>query len=388
MKLHNRRSDILQATTRIMSSAPNKGNNSSVAASNASSPAFRLMLLVAMVVQNSAVVLVGRYTRSTGAASNMFIVSHFIFVTEVAKLIGSCALEQFTTGRLFRSIKLNIIDTPIDTLKTLIPALLYLLQNSLLYIALSNLSAPLFQVTYQSKLLTTALVSVVMLDRRYTFVQWICLTALGFGVAIVVLGENSKSSSTASGDEQNMTKGLLAVLVACFSSAFAGVYFEVVLKKPSGGAIVSLWMRNFQLAFFSAAIAAGQILYENHKMEAAEVKPILYGFDFWVWVLVALQAGGGLLIAAIIKYADNVLKGLATGVAVAVSTFCSMIIFGTPLTMQFAFGATIILMSVYWFSNSGAAAPKKTEPSGLSSEDKDDSDGLQLSEMKPILASV
>ena len=86
MNLHNRRSDILQATTRIMASTVSKSNNSSVAASNASSPAFRLMLLVAMVVQNSAVVLVGRYTRSTGAASNMFIVSHFIFVTEVAKV--------------------------------------------------------------------------------------------------------------------------------------------------------------------------------------------------------------------------------------------------------------------------------------------------------------
>jgi UDP-sugar transporter A1/2/3 len=110
-----------------------------MAASNGSSPTFRLMLLTAMVVQNSAVVLVGRYTRSTGMTSNMFTVSHFIFVTEVAKLIGSCVLEQLTTGRLLRSIKLNIIDTPLDTLKILIPALLYLLQNSLLYIALSNL---------------------------------------------------------------------------------------------------------------------------------------------------------------------------------------------------------------------------------------------------------
>jgi hypothetical protein len=76
----------------VTPSNSNKGNgssgssNSTALASNASSPAFRLMLLIAMVVQNSAVVLVGRYTRSTGAGSDMFIVSHFIFVTEVAKV--------------------------------------------------------------------------------------------------------------------------------------------------------------------------------------------------------------------------------------------------------------------------------------------------------------
>lgn len=37
--------------------------------------------------------------------------------------------------------------------------------------------------------------------------------------------------------------GLIAVLVACFSSGFAGVYFEKLLKGSSTG----VWMRNIQL---------------------------------------------------------------------------------------------------------------------------------------------
>jgi hypothetical protein len=64
-----------------------------------------------------------------------------------------------------------------------------------------------------------------------------------------------------------------------------------------------------------------------------------------------------------------------------------MILFGTPLTLQFAFGATIILMSVYWFSNSGSAPKKSEPPSSLGNYD-DNTIGLKSSEMKPMLASV
>ena len=41
----------------------------------------------------------------------------------------------------------------------------------------------------------------------------------------------------------NSLVGLVAVLCACFSSGFAGVYFEKVLKTSNA----SLWMRNVQL---------------------------------------------------------------------------------------------------------------------------------------------
>ena len=118
-------------------------------------------------------------------------------MNRISQFLLSCALEyNGTSGQLYKSIKENIFDRPLDAIKIIIPSLLYLVQNSLLYVALSNLSAPLFQVTYQAKLLTTAVVSVIMLNRRYSFKQWICLTLLGVGVAIVVLGEKGDKDSS------------------------------------------------------------------------------------------------------------------------------------------------------------------------------------------------
>jgi solute carrier family 35 (UDP-sugar transporter), member A1/2/3 len=129
----------------------------------------------------------------------------------------------------------------------LVPALLCLVQNTLLYVALSNLALSLFQVTSQGGLVTTTAVSVFMLKHKYTLQQWVCLTAIRVGVAIVVLGEQQTGggSSAATTDKQNLGKGLTAVSIACLSSALTGVYFEKVLKRPSKDATLvqpaSLW---------------------------------------------------------------------------------------------------------------------------------------------------
>lgn len=341
---------------------------------------FKMLLLVMMVFQNSFTVLVGRYTRAGVAESELFDVNHLILVVETCKLIISAGLEFYTTqGKLWLSIETHILQRPADALKILVPALLYLVQNTLLYVALSNLTAPIFQVTYQAKLVTTALVSVFMLQRSYSMQQWICLFLLSMGVAVVVLGETKTKAVAAatrsllSGDSapaaQNLVLGLTAVSIACFSSALAGVYFEKVLKKPSVDATkqapASLWMRNIQLSFFSIVIAAIQGLF---KEAPAVPQSYFHGFSVWAWILIFLQAGGGLLVAAVIKYADNVLKGLATGVSVVFATALSMIFFGTPLTGQFSVGAALILAAVYFFSNPLPVAfvgdsGKKTEDS-------------------------
>ena len=351
-----------------------------------SSPNFKLILLTAMVLQNSSTVLVGRYTRSSVKVEELYAVDAIIMSAEIGKLVLSCVLEHFTTnGQLIPSIRANIIEQPHDALKIMIPALLYLVQNSLLYVALSNLTAPVFQVTYQTKLVTTAVVSVMMLNRKYNFQQWICLVVLSLGVAIVVLGESSSSQPKVITGEQSLTVGLVSVTISCLSSALAGVYFEKVVKTASGEKQrpVSVWMRNIQLAFFTICLALVQSIFKG-DFTSADSKSYLHGFTFWVWVLVLLQSAGGLLVAAIIKYADNVLKGLATGVSVCFATGVSTVLFGTPLKQQFVLGAGMILGSVYVFSNPisfkksfDTATVTETDPKIAKNESND--------EMEPIL---
>ena len=82
------------------------------------------------------------------------------------------------------------------------------------------------------------------------------------------------------------------------------------------------------------------------------------------------------MVAAVIKYADNVLKGLATGVSVCFATAASFVLFRTPIGGQFSIGAAFILTSVYFFSN----PIKSKQAPGLSQSGSRDE-----MEIKPIL---
>ena len=267
-----------------------------------------------------------------------------------------------------------------DSWKMAIPALLYSLQNSLQYIAASNLDASTLQITYQLKILTTALFSVLLLRRKLTGRKWLSLFMLAIGVTLVqvplsafhsdsatlsthdsstsswfaesfyrVLGIDAsktltKRSATYQGIDEdyklynphlNGTIGLLAVLVACATSGLAGVYFEMVLKDGSSSSSsqmqvgarsssTGVWIRNTQLSFYSLfpALFIGVIF--NDGEEIAK-HGFLAGYNWVVITVVLLQASGGILVSLVIKYADNIAKNFATSIGIIISFVISFL---------------------------------------------------------------
>ena len=83
---------------------------------------------------------------------------------------------------------------------------------------------------------------------------------------------------------------------------FAGVYFEKILK----GSDVSVWMRNVQLAILSVPMG----LVTSYLKDGAKIADngFFHGYDNFVWFTVAQNALGGLLVAVVVKYDDNILK--------------------------------------------------------------------------------
>jgi len=79
-----------------------------------------------------------------------------------------------------------------------------------------------------------------------------------------------------------------------------------------------------------------------------------FGYNTIVWINIIIQAAGGLLVALVIKYADNILKGFATSIAIIVSCLASAYLFNTVINMVFAFGTLLVVVSVVLYSYSPA----------------------------------
>jgi solute carrier family 35 (UDP-sugar transporter), member A1/2/3 len=103
--------------------------------------------LAALTLQNVFSILLLRYVRTTPGPR--FINSTAVINSEIQKTILSIFLvinEQRSVVGGMKLIYNKIVRQPFDTFKTGIPALLYTLQNNLLFISISNLDAATFQV--------------------------------------------------------------------------------------------------------------------------------------------------------------------------------------------------------------------------------------------------
>ena len=204
-------------------------------------------------------------------------------------------------------------------------------------------------MTYQLKILTTALFSVIMLSKKLSGMQWGSLVMLFAGVALVQV--QSISATSKSGQEQNQLVGLLAVIISCLSSGFAGVYVEKMLKQTSA----SLWLRNVQLGMFGALTGLMGVFLKDWG--AISQRGFLAGYTPLVWLVISQQALGGLIVAIVVKYADNILKGFSTSLSIIISCIASVFLFSYVISIGFIIGSILVMVAIYLY---GRFQPPKT----------------------------
>lgn len=157
--------------------------------------------------------------------------------------------------------------------------------------------------------------------------------------------------------------GIVAVLAMVTLSGYAACYFEGVLKEQKTK--MTVWERNFQLALYSIVILIGVLLWERQytiylNRNSGDNSDIESYVPFKGWtintvIIVILQSGGGLLVAATLKYADAILKTLATCGAIVISALLGYFFLGGSLDVIIVMGClcTILAIFNYTFEEKG-----------------------------------
>mmetsp|Transcript_18470 Transcript_18470/g.28978 ORF Transcript_18470/g.28978 Transcript_18470/m.28978 type:complete len:386 (-) Transcript_18470:129-1286(-) len=315
-----------------------------------------LLLLVGQMV---GLVLLMRYSRTRrGNDGELYLASTAVFMMEIMKFClclgvifyqGNCSITALRS-ELYK----HIWASPYDLIKLCVPSFLYTIQNNLLYLALTNLDAASYQVLYQLKILTTAIFSATMLGRRFSAMKWASLVILTCGVAIVEI--SGSNTDTSEDKDQNRFVGLVAVISAACTSGFSGVYFEKILK----GSEVTLWIRNIQMGLFSIAIAFVTAMVEDS--DEISRKGFFVGYSPIVLTVITVQAVGGLIVAVVVKYADNVLKVFASSFSILLSCLISAVAFDFRPNKSFLAGASLVLISTVMYSKPSKRPPRDVLP--------------------------
>ncbi|KAI8646602.1 UDP-galactose transporter [Parasitella parasitica] len=368
---------------------------------------IKYLSLIILVVQNSALILVMRYTRANVEEDKLYLASTAVVMSEVIKSIVCLIVLYLAPDSRKRSLKrlTSLLNRELilnwrETTKLAFPAGLYLIQNNLQYVAASNLDAATFQVTYQLKILTTAFFSVLILKKNLSKLKWMALGLLTIGIALVVLPkgastaviayitgnttitDSSIAETTAIGNQSNL-QGFVAVLTACMLSGLAGVYFEKILKAPAPKPAVSannaedwsdeedenkkvvgreeenmddelaaasnqIWIRNIQMSFFSVLLGLVFVVMLQDGTTIVE-RGFFVNYTPLTWTVIAIQALGGLIVALVVKYADNILKGFATSISIILSSVISVWLFNFSFSGSFLLGAALVIYATYLY---------------------------------------
>lgn len=332
----------------------------------------RVFSLGALVIQNTALILLMRMSRVNKQSSAMYIASTAVVVCEFIKVLVSIAGYYADNCKSNPSILLQKCRNPnivwLEVFTISIPAFLYVIQNNLQYFAVSNLPADVYQVLIQGKIITTAIFSAVLLNKRYSWIQWSSVFALAMGVGLVQLSLTTGSAASAatalistsatqsvsrnfqcalSSKNINFAVGIPSVLISTLTSGFAAVYLEKMLKRKEG-----FWARNIQLSAVSLMIALVGAFVKDAGQIAA--KGFLFGYNPLVFSVILTQALGGMLVAFVVRYSNSVMKGFATSGSIILSCFMSaLLIQEHKLSPLFSLGALIV---------SGAAAAWAMSP--------------------------
>jgi UDP-sugar transporter A1/2/3 len=262
-------------------------------------------------------------------------------------------------------IKDSFFHDRLESCKLATPGLLYACHGFFTFFAMAHLNVAIYQILYQTRILTTGLLSLILLNKHLTKKQWTALAILMLGVSAaeyshpkdecgfgVTQGNHTATAVTSAKTKSDHAKGLVAMVPAIFLSSFSTVLVEKILKKDSSRqVVVSIWLRNLQLAVATfCPLVVVSILVDGESMAQ---NGLFHGYtDLVSWSVPVSHAVGGLLVSCVIKYADSVIVAFLASAGILTGLMVDMFAFDVNFGLPFAVSAVLVGVAIVLYTKS------------------------------------
>jgi len=247
-------------------------------------------------------------------------------------------------------------------------AAVYAVSNQLAFAAYRQVDPGTYQLFKSSATLIVALIQWIGLGKRFSGDQWKAMSLQIVGMLIV-------SFRAQTGTFQYPAKAYLSMSCMAVLSGCTSVTNERMIKKYN----IPLNTLNIVLyiAGLSFNVSAFFLLPNPHDM--GRRFGFFEGFDNpWVCALCLINSIVGLVITAVLKYADAVLKCIASDVTAVLLCIISSYVFDLHTTLVTWCGIYVVLFAVHLFLDAPAPPPKHDGDRVSLGEIEDPEDGHDL----------
>jgi UDP-sugar transporter A1/2/3 len=220
-----------------------------------------------------------------------------------------------------------------------------------LFITFNYIDPATYQILVNLKILTTGKFSFdsrklynfntgiffkFIMGKDLSKLQWCALVLLAAGCTISQLNQSCTSQSLFSTPIQ----GIIIVVILSILSALGGISTEWLMKKSSLKN-EPLHRQNIHLYIFGIVFNIF-----GYFMEREPGTYLTDGYSWTTWLVILSLSLSGLIVSAIMKYADNMVKIYSVSVSMVLTMLVSVFLFDLEPSLQMILGIVIITISI------------------------------------------
>ena len=242
-----------------------------------------------------------------------------------------------------------------------IPAAVYCANNVLLFFIMQHIQPSAFQLLSQLKVIFTAVMVRLLLDRQLNMGHYLALLSLALGAAVSRLPKQNASNAAGGSDDPHRSStstewyGVLLTVVSCLASSVGGVLNEKMLKKD--GDIHSVHLANSILYFYG--ILLNSVLLSTRCVAQQRSDPFS-NYNGQIILLVLLTTATGLSISFLLKWLDNLVRVLAHSCAMLLSMTVEVVMLSAMPSPQLVLAVGIVGVSAAQYAREGTPCQRQT----------------------------